>query len=329
MSSPLFDLLHKFVEDEWLKLDRQQITPWAFLTDGPPFHVKDFYAHSISYKGILFEGSPRQVFWNRYIEPFLEDLGLRTLDEALRLSANRRQDPRLPLEEATGLLKSVVRRAFARMADIDRRLRGHGFPSSVPIMNVEGHIASVERFMSDRLKAELQMLGDPATIPATIGARTRVFLSYAHADEPWRKHVAQQLGVLEKQGLLDLWDDRKICAGKDWYTELHAEMSSARVAILLISSAFLTSDFILREEVPKLFDKHHEGGMTLFPLVVKPCAWQEVPWLAGLQLRPPEGKAVSLLRGAKRDEALSIVAREVAAICKSPAINSNVSAAGA
>ena len=79
----------------------------------------------------------------------------------------------------------------------------------------------------------------------------------------------------------------------------------------------------------KLFDKHHEGGMTLFPLVVKPCAWQEVPWLAGLQLRPPEGKAVSLLRGAKRDEALSIVAREVAAICQSPAINSNVSAAGA
>lgn len=326
MSSPLFGLIQKLVEDEWIRLDREQITPWAFLTAGPPFHVRDFYGRSISYQGIQFEGSPREVFWGGYIEPFLEDLGLRTLDEVLRIAANRQQDPQLPLEEATGLLKSVVRRTFARMADIDRRLRGRGFPSSVSIMSVEGHIASVERFLTDRLKAEIEMLDDSMPTPAARGARTKVFLSYAHADEPWRKLVAQQLGVLEKQGLLDLWDDRKIRAGKDWHAEIHAEMSSAKVALLLVSPAFLNSDFILREEVPKLFDKHHEGGMNLFPLVIKPCAWQVVPWLARLQLRPPEGKAVSLLRGAKRDEALATVAREVAAICIAP---STTSAGGA
>lgn len=328
MSSPLYGLIQKFVEDEWIRLDREQITPWVFLTAGPPFQVKDFYGQAISYQGISFEGSPRQVFWGRYIEPFLEDLGLRTLDEVLRIAANRKQDPQLPLKEATGLLASVIRRAFTRMADIDRRLRGRGFPSSVPVMDVEGNIASVEHFLYERLGAELQMLDQPKPTPAVAGKRTRVFLSYAHADESWRKQVAQQLGVLEKQGLLDLWDDRKIGAGKDWYEEIHTEMSGAKVALLLVSSAFLNSDFILREEVPKLFDKHQEGGMTLFPLVIKPCAWQVVPWLSQLQLRPPDGKAVSLLRAAKRDEALAAVARELADICRVP-VTSTSGAPGA
>lgn len=319
MQSPLFGLIQPLVEREWIRLDRDQLTPWILLTAGPPFQVKDFHGHSISYQGILFDGSPRQVFWSRYIEPFLEDLTLRVFDEVLRVAAARNQDPRLPLREAAGLLKSVVRRAFHRMAEIDRRLRGRGYPLSVPIKNVDGHIASVETFVMERLQAELKMRDAGPSISATTVARTRVFISYAHADEPWRKQVAQQLGVLEKQGLLDLWDDRKIRAGEDWYSQLHGEMSSARVALLLVSSAFLTSDFILREEVPKLFDKHCEGGMTLFPLVVKPCAWQVVPWLSRLQLRPPEGKALSSLRGAKRDEALATVAREMAEICKFPA----------
>jgi hypothetical protein len=317
MPSPLFGLINKFVEDEWVKLDRQQITPWAFITAGPPFRVTDFYGHSISYQGILFEGSPEHVFWGRYIEPFLEDLVIRTMEETLRLASARRQDARQAMQEAGGLLKSVVRRAFSRMADIDRRLRGRGYPQSVSIRNVEGNVGMMERFVDERVRSELKMLHEPRISSTAAGtARTRIFISYSHADERWRKSVALQLAVLEKQGLLEVWDDRRIGAGEDWYRQIHSELSSAKVALLLISSSFLTSDFILREEIPRLFDKHHEGGMTVYPLLIKPCPWQEVPWLARLQLRPPEGKAIALLRGAKRDEALSTVAREIAATCK-------------
>lgn len=317
MSSPLFGLINKFVGDEWVKLERQQITPWAFMTAGPPFRVTDFYGRTIAYQGVLFEGSPREVFWSRYIEPFLEDLVIRTIEETLRLASARRQNPRQALQESGSLLKSVTRRAFARMADIDRRLRGRGYPQNVPIRNVEGNVAMVERFIEERVQSELVMLNEPP--PDSPGAgppRTRVFISYSHSDERWRKSLILQLTVLEKQDLLEIWDDRRIGAGEDWYSRIHTELSSAKVALLLISSSFLSSDFILREEVPRLFDKHREGGMTVYPLLIKPCPWQEVPWLARLQLRPPEGRAIALLRGAKRDEALSAVAREIAAICR-------------
>ena len=148
-------------------------------------------------------------------------------------------------------------------------------------------------------------------------ARTKVFISYAHKDDRWRERVVEQLGVLAKQGLLDLWDDRKIGAGDAWFDQIHEHMLSAKVALLLISSSFLTSDFILAHEVPKLFDRHKESGMHIYPLLIRPCPWQEVAWLARMQMRPPEAKALSSYRRAKIEELLASVAREVAGLCKS------------
>jgi len=40
-----------------------------------------------------------------------------------------------------------------------------------------------------------------------------VFLSYSHKDEDWKKRLRTHLGVLESQGLLDVWDDRRIEGG--------------------------------------------------------------------------------------------------------------------
>ena len=141
MPTNLYPVLSKLVEDEWVKLDRNQITPWAFMTAGPAFRCKDFYGREIAYQGIKFEGSPRQVFWGRYIEPFLEDLVHRVVEETLRLASGRKQNVQQPLAEVGSLLKSVAQRAYRRMADIDQRLRGEGFPNSVPKRGIDGELA--------------------------------------------------------------------------------------------------------------------------------------------------------------------------------------------
>lgn len=157
MATPLYPIIEKIVDDAWVKLDREQITPWAFMNAGPKFAVSDFYGKTISYQGILFEGSPRQVFWSRYIEPFLEDLAVKVVAETLRLTTEKKQDPRLCLPEAAGLLKSVARRAFERMADIDRRLRGRGFPQNVPLRSIASELGAVEAFIDRRVASELAM----------------------------------------------------------------------------------------------------------------------------------------------------------------------------
>jgi hypothetical protein len=158
MSSPLYPLLETKVEDLWRRLDYSQISPWAFLAAGPLFRVADFHGRVISYQGIAFEGSPRQVFWGGYIEPFLEDLTEKIIKETLVLADERKQDAKIALSDASGLAKSVVRRAYGRMADIDRRLRGKGFPESLAIRSVELEIAGLDEFINKRIAAELAMI---------------------------------------------------------------------------------------------------------------------------------------------------------------------------
>ena len=147
--------------------------------------------------------------------------------------------------------------------------------------------------------------------------RTKVIISYSHDDELWRKRVCTFLTVLEREGLVDLWDDGRLRPGEDWLSRLDEEMLSARVAVLLISANFLTSAFILEHEVPRIFERHQAGGMIIYPFLIKPCPWQEVSWLAQLQIRPANTRALASYRGVKAEEVLTNFAREIAEIAYS------------
>ena len=157
MTTPLYPILAKYIEDEWVRLERNQITPWAFMCAGPPFRCKDFYGKQIAYQGIGFEGSPSHVFWGRYIEPFLEDITERTVQETIELAKAKQQKANESLVEASGLLKSVARRAYDLMAKTEQRLLGKGFPEKIPLRNVDDKFANMTSFIDQRINAELAM----------------------------------------------------------------------------------------------------------------------------------------------------------------------------
>lgn len=138
-----------------------------------------------------------------------------------------------------------------------------------------------------------------------------IFLSYSHKDESWRKDLEKHLRVLEVQGLLDLWDDRRISPGADWFEEIQKAMGRANVAVLLVSADFLTSKFALEKEVPRLLQRRQEEGLTVVPVIVRPCAWQEVGWLQGLQVRPGDGQPLSGCTKSRRETLLTSIAADV------------------
>ena len=123
--------------------------------------------------------------------------------------------------------------------------------------------------------------------------RPSVFISYSHADEVWKDRVVKQLRVLEPEGNFEVWDDRRIVAGDDWYPAIERALTEARAAILLISDDFLTSRFILGEEVPRLLKRRQEAGLRVIPLIVWPCPWQRVSWLKCIQSRPTDGRPLA------------------------------------
>ncbi len=140
---------------------------------------------------------------------------------------------------------------------------------------------------------------------------SRIFISYSHKDEYWKKKLVEHLGVLEKQGELNVWDDRKIAVGDDWFPEIEKAIEKANVAILLITAGFLTSDFILKEEIPRLLERRQNEGLKVMPLIVKPCAWENVKWLNPIQARPKDGRSLYSFKGHKRDSALVSFVKEI------------------
>lgn len=120
-----------------------------------------------------------------------------------------------------------------------------------------------------------------------------IFISYSHADEPWKERLVKHLLPLEREGVAQVWQDRTLRAGDAWYEKIAAGMDDSSLAVLLLSADFLASDFICREELPRLLALAAERGIRIVPVLVASCGWQDVPALRRLQMWPAHLTPVS------------------------------------
>jgi TIR domain len=63
--------------------------------------------------------------------------------------------------------------------------------------------------------------------------RPLVFVSYSHKDEPWKDKLVEHLRNDELDDLLEIWEDRQIEPGADWYANIkqsHAAPVAAAIA---------------------------------------------------------------------------------------------------
>jgi len=98
-----------------------------------------------------------------------------------------------------------------------------------------------------------------------------LFISYSHSDEVWMNELKKWLKPLEQSDLIDIWDDTRIQPGQDWRQEIENALEDARVAVLLVSQDFLTSDFISNDELPKLLDAAKNNGVEILWIAVSSC----------------------------------------------------------
>ena len=143
-----------------------------------------------------------------------------------------------------------------------------------------------------------------------------IFVSYSHKDEQEKELLLSHLGVLQQAGAINAWSDNRIRAGEDWEAQIDDAMAEAKVAVLLISANFLTSDFIQRREVPTLLTRHKHEGLSVFPVIARHCAWREIPWLAEMNVRPKNGAPVWGARDGDVDEKLTTIAEEIYSVVK-------------
>lgn len=99
----------------------------------------------------------------------------------------------------------------------------------------------------------------------------KIFISYSHRDRAWLERLQVHLKPLERDGLLDRWDDSRIQAGDLWREEIRKGLKTSNAAVLLVSADFLASDFISNEELPALLSAEKARGLKIFLVVLKPC----------------------------------------------------------
>jgi peptidoglycan hydrolase-like protein with peptidoglycan-binding domain len=125
--------------------------------------------------------------------------------------------------------------------------------------------------------------------------RTKVFVSYSHADKKWLPMLQVHLAPLERSNIISLWDDTKISPGKKWRDEISIAIRSAKVAVLLISPEFMASEFIAQNELPPLLETAEKEKIVILPVNISPCVMGRLSEFQAVN--PPEKPLVDLRRG--------------------------------
>lgn len=133
-----------------------------------------------------------------------------------------------------------------------------------------------------------------------------VFISYAHEDAGWLLKVRGALRPLERVAILSVWDDRSIRAGESFALTIEGAIANARVALLLVSDAFLDSDFIRDTELPRLLARHQEGGIRVFWVPIEGNRWKYSPLADLAAAHDVERPLASLSAAAQQDELVKL-----------------------
>jgi hypothetical protein len=150
------------------------------------------------------------------------------------------------------------------------------------------------------------------------GAREQVFISYSHKDKRWLDQLLEMLTPLTREGKLDAWSDRRIQPGDLWRQEIEQALARAKAAVLLVTPAFLASDFIAKEELPPLLAAAENEGLTIAWVAVRDSMYQHTP-IGKYQCVNEPARPLDSLRGAQRATVLRQAAELILALVQGSA----------
>lgn len=119
----------------------------------------------------------------------------------------------------------------------------------------------------------------------------KVVFSYSHVDEQLRNELEKHLSPLQRMGRITTWHDRRIVPGEEFDSEIDQHFAEADIVLLLVSPDFIASDYCYEVEMTNSIQRHKQGEAIVIPVILRPCAWHQLPF-GKLLAATPDGKEI-------------------------------------
>ena len=141
----------------------------------------------------------------------------------------------------------------------------------------------------------------------------KIFISYSHRDEDLKNRLVEHLSGLQRQGLVDVWHDRRISPGDHRESSISQQLAHADIILLLISASFIASDYCYGLELKTSLERHRSGLARVIPVILRPVDWSMTPFRA-LQALPADGRPVTAWKDV--DEAYLDIAKGISSVVR-------------
>jgi len=135
----------------------------------------------------------------------------------------------------------------------------------------------------------------------------RIFCAYASEDQALFRKLEQVLGIYRHQELVSLWHHGELLPGSEWDSEIRQQLHAADIILLLISPAFLDSEYSWNKEIQWAMTRHTIGDAHVVPIILKSTPGWDETLLGQLQALPADKKPITSWK--KRDEAFADVVK--------------------
>jgi hypothetical protein len=123
---------------------------------------------------------------------------------------------------------------------------------------------------------------------------------------------------LERQAIITGWHDRRITGGREFAGAIDEHLRTANIILLLISSAFLASDYCYDVELTHAMERHEAEQARVIPIILRAVDWHSAPF-GKLNALPRDGRAVT--SWPNQDEAFTDIARGIRSVAEELAQN--------
>jgi hypothetical protein len=141
----------------------------------------------------------------------------------------------------------------------------------------------------------------PSPISINQSPPLEVYTAYAQDDERYFKKMREQLDILQRQGWPISCHESEIIYSTAWQRSNH--LATANLILLLVSTAFLSSDFCYCDQMFVAVERHRtEKLCCVIPIILHPVhhlLLERIPF-GNLDFLPAKGKALSTLKDPRK-----------------------------